>query len=66
MEKKIKYEDALLQLENIIHQLENNELDVDNIASQLKSAQKLIKLCKERLASVDAEIRELLEDSNMQ
>lgn len=64
MEKKIKYEDALNELENIVNRMENDELDIDNLASQLKSAQKLIKLCKDRLALVDAEIKKTLNNSS--
>lgn len=62
MEKKIKYEDALLQLEDIVRRMENDELDIDSLASKLKTAQKLIKLCKDRLASADAEIKKILDD----
>lgn len=60
MEKKMKYEEALTQLEDIVRRMENDELDVDSLASQLKQAQRLIKLCKERLASADAEIKKIL------
>lgn len=62
MEKKIKYEDALMQLEEIVRRMENDELDIDSLASKLKTAQKLIKLCKDRLASADAEIKKILDD----
>lgn len=62
MEKKIKYEDALMQLEDIVRRMENDELDIDSLASKLKTAQKLIKLCKDRLASADAEIKKILDD----
>lgn len=60
MEKKIKYEEALAELENIVSHMENDELDIDNLAIQLKQAQELIKLCKTRLADADAEIKKIL------
>ena len=42
----MKYEEAIKQLETIVSQIENNELDIDQLASRLKEAQKLIKFCK--------------------
>lgn len=55
------YEAALIQLEDIVRRMENDELDIDNMASQLKQAQKLVRLCRDRLNSADAEIKKLLD-----
>lgn len=63
MEKKIRYDEALAELENIVSHMENDELDIDNIATQLKRAQELIKLCKTRLADADAEIKNILSNN---
>ena len=41
--------------------MENNELDIDQMTSQLLEAQQLIKLCKEKLTKTDDEIRKILE-----
>ena len=51
-----KYEAALAQLETIVRKMENNEFDIDELAVQLKKAQQLIKLCKDRLTQTEAEI----------
>lgn len=56
MEKQLKYEDALVQLQTIVHKLENDECDLDEIAAQLKTAQKLIKFCKDKLTKTEAEL----------
>lgn len=50
------------QLEDIVRKLENNELDIDSLGEQLKTAQKLIKLCKDRLDKTDKDIRSILEE----
>ncbi|MBR7013718.1 MAG: exodeoxyribonuclease VII small subunit, partial [Prevotella sp.] len=42
--------------------MENDELDIDSLAEQLKKAQELIKLCKDKLTKTDEEIRKLLEE----
>lgn len=57
----MKYEEALRQLEEIVRKMEDDELDVDSLAEQLKKAQELIKLCKDKLTKTDEEIKKLLE-----
>ena len=57
----MKYEEALQQLEDIVRKMENDELDLDLLAEQLKKAQALIKLCKDKLTRTDEEIKKLLE-----
>ena len=62
MKKEIKYEEAMRQLENIVRKMENDELDIDTMSEQLKTAQQLIKLCKDKLFKTNEEIKKLLED----
>ena len=59
--EELKYEEALHQLEHIVTQMENNELGIDALSEQLKKAQKLIKLCKDKLTKTDNEIKKILE-----
>ena len=59
--KEIKYEEAVRQLEAIVNKMENGELDIDSMAAQLKQAQELVKLCKQKLKRTDNEIQNLLE-----
>ena len=60
MAKEIKYELALTQLEEIVEQMENDELNIDELGEQLKKAQKLVKLCKDKLTKTDEEIKKIL------
>ena len=60
MAKETKYEMAISQLEEIVERLENNQLGIDEMTAQLKKAQQLIKLCKDRLTKTDAEIQKIL------
>lgn len=53
------YEESLKQLENIVHKMENDEYGIDEIAAQLKTAQQLIKLCKDKLAKTEEEIKKI-------
>lgn len=61
MEKEMKYEEAVRQLEDIVSKLENNELDIDELSTELKKAQQLVKLCKDKLTKTDEEINKILE-----
>ena len=56
----MKYEEAIKELETIVSQIENNELDIDQLAVRLKEAQKLIRLCKDKLYKTDEKIKALL------
>lgn len=57
----MKYEEAVRQLETIVDKLESNELGIDQLSTELKKAQQLIKLCKDKLTKTDNEIRKLLD-----
>lgn len=62
MNRQMKYEEAIGQLEKIVRQMENNELDVDQLSEQLKRAQQLIQFCRDKLTKTDEEIRQILEE----
>ena len=59
--QQMKYEEAVSRLEEIVKKMEDNELDIDQMAQQLKEAQQLIKLCKDRLTKVDADIKAVMD-----
>lgn len=56
----MKYEQAFAELQAIVRRMENDELDIDQMSEQLKRAQKLIKLCKDKLTKTDEEIKKIL------
>ena len=60
MSKEIKYEAAFAELQAIVRKMENDELDIDQMSEQLKRAQQLIKLCKDKLTKTDEEIKKIL------
>ena len=59
MNDEMKYEAAMAQLEDIVRKMESNELDIDEIAAQLKAAQRLIKFCKDKLSKTEAELSKI-------
>ena len=64
MNQEQKYEAAFAQLQAIVRKMENDEYSIDEIAVQLKEAQRLIKFCKDKLSKTDAEIRQLEVEAN--
>lgn len=62
MARELKYETAMRQLEDIADKMEKGELDIDSLCEQLKTAQKLIKMCKTKLASTESEIKSVLDE----
>ena len=61
-ELKLSYKEAYSELEVILFKLENNELDVDDLTSNVKRASELIKLCKSKLFETELEIEKIIED----
>ena len=60
--QEIKYEEVIAQLEGIVRKMENGNLDIESLTTQLKTAQKLIKLCKDKLTKTDEEIKKMLNE----
>jgi exodeoxyribonuclease VII small subunit len=58
--KEIKYEAAMKQLEGIVSKMENGELDIDSLSKELKHAQELIKLCKDKLQKTEEEVNKIM------
>ena len=60
MNKELKYEQAYQELQTIVRRMENDELDIDQLTDQLRRAQQLIKLCRDKLTKTDEEIKKIL------
>ena len=63
MDKNLKYEDAIRELQSLTSRLEQGNMDVDSLGEQLKRAKFLIQYCKDKLTKTDEEIKKILETS---
>ena len=54
------YEESFKKLESIVQKMEAGEYSIDELATQLKTAQKLITQCKDKLTKTDEEIKQIL------
>jgi exodeoxyribonuclease VII small subunit len=59
--KSEKYSEAMERLEKIVRQIDNNELEIDELADKLKEANTIIAACTEKLTKVDKEIEKILD-----
>jgi len=59
--KEQTYTEALAEVEKIIAQLESNELDVDKMVVAVKRASDLLQFCREKLHSIDEEVKKIVE-----
>lgn len=60
--KKISYQEAIEEVEDILSRIENEELDVDDLSEKVKRVHTLIKFCKEKLFKTEEEVEKILND----
>ncbi|MCD7963990.1 MAG: exodeoxyribonuclease VII small subunit [Rikenellaceae bacterium] len=60
--KEISYNDAIRQVEEILERLNNDEMDVDVLASEVKKAGELIELCKNKLRKAEEDVQKIIRD----
>ena len=60
----IKYEEAIRQIEEIVDRLENDDIDIDTLGPELKKAQKLIKMCKDKLTKTEEEVKKIPDEAD--
>jgi exodeoxyribonuclease VII small subunit len=62
MAEKLTYTKAVEEIEAILSRIENDELDVDELSTNVKRAAKLIKYCKEKLKKTEEEVSDILNE----
>lgn len=60
--KKISYNEAITEIEDILEKIENEELDVDELAEKVKRVSVLLKICKEKLTKTNDQVEQILKD----
>lgn len=60
--KKITYNEAIAEIEEVLEKIENEELDVDELAEKVKRVSILLKICKEKLFSTNEEVEKILKE----
>lgn len=60
--KKQTYRAAITEIEEILASIENDELDVDELAEKVKKVTQLLKFCKDKLYKTQEEVENALKD----
>jgi exodeoxyribonuclease VII small subunit len=62
MSEKINYTDAFEELQHIIQEIEEGQISVDELSQKVKRAAVLIKICKQKLATTEEDVNEILKE----
>jgi exodeoxyribonuclease VII small subunit len=62
--KKVTYKEAIAEIEEILEKIENEELDVDELAEQVTRVSALITICKDKLHKTEEEVEKILKEMN--
>ncbi|HKK42097.1 MAG TPA: exodeoxyribonuclease VII small subunit [Bacteroidales bacterium] len=60
--KEFSFNEAVVKIEEILHNIESGELDVDKLSEQVKLASELIKQCQKKLKLTEEEINSIFND----
>ena len=61
MTKKLTYNEAVEEIEEIIQKIENNEFNIDELAEKVKRVSFLLSFCKEKLRLSEDELNKILD-----
>jgi len=60
--KRISYSEAMAEIEDILEKIENEELDVDELAEKVKRVSVLLKTCKDKLTKTNEQVEQILKE----
>ena len=60
--KKQTYREAITEIEEILSSIENDELDVDELAEKVNKVTLLLKFCKDKLYKTQEEVEKVLKE----
>lgn len=56
MENNTTYNNALLQLEELVEQIEDENIELDTLANKVKQANELIAWCENKLRNIESDV----------
>jgi exodeoxyribonuclease VII small subunit len=60
--ENISYNKAISEIEKILATIEDGEMDVDELASNVKRVTELLKICRDKLQKTETEVKKILEN----
>jgi len=62
--EKISYESSIKEIEEILEQIETGTLGVDELAGKVTRVSELLKACRQKLHTTEAQINKILDESS--
>ena len=60
--EEVSYSQAISEIELILQKIENEELDVDELAEKVKRVSALLKICKNKLTKTNDQVEQILKE----
>ncbi|HOU03305.1 MAG TPA: exodeoxyribonuclease VII small subunit [Bacteroidales bacterium] len=60
--KEFSFNEAMIEIEKILNNIESGDLDVDKLSVEVKRASELIKQCQKKLRTTEEEINSIFKD----
>jgi exodeoxyribonuclease VII small subunit len=58
---EIRFGEAIDELEGILHRVEAEEIDIDELAAELKSATALLEICRSKIRKAELEVTQIVQ-----
>lgn len=62
--RKISYNAAMAEIEEILTLIEDEQLDVDQLSDKVKRVSFLLKTCKDKLHKTETDVQQVLDELN--
>lgn len=60
----MSYSEAIMELENILHEFESGGPDIDNLSEKVTRVATLTNFCKKKLKQTEEEVQKILDNIN--
>ena len=58
---EIRFGDAIDELEAILSRVESEEIDIDDLADELRNATALLEICREKVRKAEVEVTQIVQ-----
>ncbi|MCS6982307.1 MAG: exodeoxyribonuclease VII small subunit [Flavobacteriales bacterium] len=62
MSENLSYTEAFAELQRIVQEIEQGQISVDELSAKVKRAAQLIQLCREKLATTEEDVNQILRE----
>ena len=59
--QEIRFGEAIEQLEGILHRVEVEEIDIDDLGEELKKAAALLEICRGKIRKAELEVTQIVQ-----